>query len=95
MMTSNEFLSREVSDILFRHDPIGINFEDNTDEYDPEARTIVDRLGTASSEADARRIVHEEFQRWFSESIAGPQERYLKPTAEIWSLWTENRRGQS
>jgi hypothetical protein len=29
-----------VADILFRHDPVGINFEDNTDEYYPEARTI-------------------------------------------------------
>ena len=26
----------EVSKLLFQHDPIGINFEDNTDEYEPE-----------------------------------------------------------
>ena len=30
-----------VSAVFFQHDPIGINFEDNTDEYDPEARMIV------------------------------------------------------
>ncbi|MFJ8916848.1 hypothetical protein [Amycolatopsis sp. NPDC102389] len=26
--------------LLFRHDPIGINFEYNTDEYQPEAESI-------------------------------------------------------
>ena len=33
-----------ITALLFRHDPIGINFEDNTDEYEPEARTILPRL---------------------------------------------------
>ena len=27
---------QEASAVLFRHDPIGISSEDNTDEYDPE-----------------------------------------------------------
>jgi len=30
-----------ITAVLFRHDPIGINFEINTDEYDPEAGTIL------------------------------------------------------
>ena len=33
-----------VTSILFRIDPMGINFEDNTDEYDPETDTILPRL---------------------------------------------------
>jgi len=37
----------EVSSILFRHDPIGINFETNTDEYEPEVGTILPRLKEA------------------------------------------------
>ena len=36
-----ELLWLEVSAILFHHDPIGINFETNSDEYDAEAQTIV------------------------------------------------------
>jgi hypothetical protein len=30
----------QLSDILFHEDPIGINFEENTDEYEPEVDTI-------------------------------------------------------
>ncbi len=35
--------------IFFRHDPIGIVFEEyqNFDEYDPEVLTILPRLATA------------------------------------------------
>jgi hypothetical protein len=38
----------QTSAILFRHDPIGINFEDNTGEYDPEAGTILPRLAACA-----------------------------------------------
>ena len=37
-------LFHEVQALLFRHDPIGINFEDNVDEYAPEVGTILPRL---------------------------------------------------
>ena len=57
----------EISAILFRYDPIGINFEDNTDEYDAEAGTILPRLRGDMSAEEATAIVHEEFVRWFSE----------------------------
>ena len=33
-----------ITALLFRHDPIGINFEDNVDEYEPETGTILPRL---------------------------------------------------
>jgi hypothetical protein len=80
-------LHEQIEELLFRADPIGINFEDNTDEYDPETRTIVDRLPSARSEEDAVRIVHEEFVRWFDEKIAGGAERYRVIGADIWRLW--------
>jgi hypothetical protein len=53
----------EVSAILFRHDPIGINFEDNTDEYDSEAGTILPRLKVGMTVGEVQRVVHEEFIR--------------------------------
>jgi hypothetical protein len=77
----------DVADLLFRHDPIGINFETNTDEYEPEVETILPRLGTCRSVDDVRQVVHEEFVRWFDADIAGPADRYADIAAEIWERW--------
>ncbi|MGH9628224.1 MAG: hypothetical protein ACRD7E_07780 [Bryobacteraceae bacterium] len=73
----------EISAIIFRHDPIGINFEENTDEYDAEAGTILTRLRSDMSLEEATAIVHEEFIRWFSREDAGPREKYSPLAAEI------------
>lgn len=84
-----------VADILFQHDPIGINFEDNTDEYYPEVRTILPRLKDCHSAQDVTSVVHEEFVRWFEPETAGPKDRYQLPSEEIWKRWQEavvNRR---
>jgi hypothetical protein len=75
--------------LLFRHDPIGINFETNTDEYEPEEGTILPRLHACHSEGDAVRVVHEEFIRWFSAEDAGPVARYVQLGKEIWQLWQQ------
>ena len=77
----------DVAALLFRHDPIGINFEDNTDEYETETGTILPRLRECQSAADVTGIVHQEFQHWFSPIDAGPLERYGKIGEEIWQLW--------
>ena len=77
----------DVNEILFRHDPIGINFEDNTDEYEAEVGTILPRLTLANSIADVRLIVYEEFVRWFDEEIAGPIENYSDIAKEVWKVW--------
>lgn len=93
-----ERLFQDVTDLLFRHDPAGINFETNTDEYEPEARTILPRLRGASSVKDVQRIVHEEFVRWFDPQTAGQRSRYLAIAGELWELWAASplsRPGQS
>ena len=77
----------EVEALLFRHDPIGINFGTNPDEYEPEVRTILPRLKNCHSTEDVLDVVHEEFVRWFDAGIAGPEERYRKIAAEIWENW--------
>ncbi|MCW1926294.1 hypothetical protein OKA05_27315 [Luteolibacter arcticus] len=82
-----------VSGVLFRHDPIEINFGVNTDEYDSEAETILPRLGSCHSEADVLRVVHEEFMRWFDRESVGPVERYGEMAREIWGHWREFDRG--
>jgi len=79
--------------LLFRHDPVGINFELNTDEYEPEAGTILPRLRDCQSANDVQKVVHEEFVRWFGGSSAGPLESYAEISSEIWHLWQQNRHG--
>jgi hypothetical protein len=81
-----------VAALLFRHDPIGIAFDnDNLDEYEPEAGTILPRLRSCESPADALCAIHEEFVRWFGADTAGPVERYAEIASEIWQLWQTHR----
>lgn len=37
-------LFNEVNDLFFEFDPIGINYDTNLDEYEPEVGTILPRL---------------------------------------------------
>ncbi|NOT26274.1 MAG: hypothetical protein HOP16_09240 [Acidobacteria bacterium] len=75
---------------MFQHDPIGLNFKTNIDEYDPEARTILPRLSGCSSAEDVERVLLEEFGRWFTPEIAGPSERYRGVAGDLWQLWQEH-----
>lgn len=87
LLAGRQRLVASLEDVLFRHDPIGINFGHNTDEYRSEAETITLRRPEASSELDLRRIVHEEFVRWFDASTAGSTDRYATIAGEIWRIW--------
>ena len=82
-------LFKSVSDLMFKHDPIEINFETNTDEYDPEAGTVISRLKTANNEDEVLDIIHQEFVVWFGEDTAGNRSRYVRLANEIWDLWRE------
>ena len=73
------------TDLFFRVDPAGINFESNTDEYEPEVGTVLPRLESAGSVGDVARILREEFSSWFGDSFDGQRTDQLAP--ELWSLW--------
>ena len=77
----------EVTAVLFEADLLGINFGDNTDEYDPEAGTIIPRLGECESAGDVRRITYEEFVRWFGAGTAGQPQQYDKVAERLWRIW--------
>ncbi len=79
------WLYDEALAILFQHDPIGINFETNTDEYAPEAATILPRLAYADSATDLAEIVCEEFEYWFGYSSARVHQADYDEIAE--ALW--------
>ena len=77
--------------LLFRHDPVGVVFEHNKDEYAPEAGTILPRLQGCKSEQEALVIVYEEFLHWFGDA-AGTRERYVPIASELWELWEAYQR---
>jgi len=81
-----------VSEILFRYDPIGINFGHNTDEYEPEVRTILPRLNDCISVSHVRNVIHQEFVRWFDLDSAGPEARYEEIAEEVWAAWQNYQR---
>jgi hypothetical protein len=72
--------------LLYRHDPIGIAFGDNPDEYSPEARALPPRLADARTVDDVQDVVHAVFVEWFDEGIAGPRTRYRLIAEEISAL---------
>lgn len=76
---------KRASEILFAEDPIGINFQDNIDEYDTEVSTILPRLRTCRSVEDVQRVVYEEFVRWFDVATAGSPEGYETVANRIWT----------
>jgi hypothetical protein len=80
-------LFESVSAILFKADLVGINFGSNTDEYDPEAGTILPRLSHAKSAHQVELIVHEEFCRWFGIEESFSVSHYRDVAEQIWREW--------
>ena len=78
-----------VSKAMFERDPMGINYETNTDEYDGEAGTVIPRLSTCVSVDDVVTVLHEEFTKWFHPSPAGPREKYVELAQDIWALYKQ------
>lgn len=79
-------LFNAISAALFEADPIGINFGTNTDEYDPETRTIIPRLAECHDITGLQQVVYQEFVHWFGED-AGTIGDYQQIAATIWGLW--------
>jgi len=88
-------LFNAVAAALFEVDPMGINFGTNTDEYEPEAGTIIPRLGQANTVQDVETIVREEFCRWFGPQDAGPSEPYRNIANRIWEAWNASKRREA
>ena len=85
-------LFNDILKLLYESDPVGINYADNPDEYEPEVGTILPRLHAARSCDDAHTIVYEEFLRWFDAETAGPKDAYASIAGQIWALWSAFKR---
>jgi hypothetical protein len=79
-----------IAGILFRHDPAHVNFETNTDEYEPEAGTILSRLRDCASADDAHRVVREELLRWFGVDGVRDDDRVGRVSRETWEAWIDS-----
>ncbi len=72
-----------LSSVLFAEDPAGVNYDDNTDEYDPEALMIVVRLHYCSGPKDVVRVIKEVVSaQW--DGPPRPFFRYGKLARRIW-----------
>ena len=78
-----------VSSAMFKHDLIGINFGDNTDEYDAEAGTVIPRLESCSSVEDIAHVLHEEFLAWFGPETTGDLAVFRALANDVWRLKLE------
>lgn len=86
VQSRNPRLFAAVAKAMFERNPIGINFTDNTDEYDAEAGTVIPRLAACRSAEDVAQILHEEFRTWFGEETAGEVSAYRSLGEDIWLL---------
>ncbi len=77
---------KDILVILAKHDPVGIIFESNYDEYEPEAKSIIERIPEMIDESSVQKIVHEEFVRWFDNDVAGSIDKYSQVASDIWKL---------
>lgn len=88
-VVGHEEIVGRVSALLFAADPVGINFDDNTDEYDLEAEMIVIRLLDGVLQSDLQAAVYETFVRCFGPEVevVGPASRYQEVSDKIWDAW--------
>jgi hypothetical protein len=83
--TRYDVLVTAVAHAVDEADPIGLlALGSPADEYSLEIDTIVPRVSKASGPGEVRRIVHEEFVRWFDAGIAGPEEAYESLAQRVW-----------
>jgi hypothetical protein len=80
-------LFANVTRILFRYDPVGINFGHNEDEYDPEAHDIIRKLQDNNMCAPTTHICKTVFAFWFDPEIAEGFTQYEKMANDIDAAW--------
>jgi len=82
-------LYEKIEALLYKHDPIGLNFGDNQDEYAPEVDAILPKLNSCNTPAEVTGVIHKEFVRLFDNQIVGPLESYTSIGTDLWFLWQE------
>jgi hypothetical protein len=78
-----------VLQILFQIDPIGVQGQDNTEKFVPEATSILPRLREARFAEDVETIVHQELRGWYGRRRLAYEDPLLltRVTLAICSAW--------
>ena len=84
-----------ISSLLFEIDPMGINFESNTDEYEPEVDTILPRIKNLNGRKEIELVVREEFEKWFGDDSTADisNETFERISEEILKIKTGEQVG--
>lgn len=73
-----------ITAILFEEDLMGLaSAGAPPDEYEPEAGSILPRLGQTTGTSDVQAVVASEFERWFGVPVAAE-----RAAERIWAAWT-------
>ena len=76
-----------IKSIIDQADPIDLlSAGAPDDEYDAEAKQIVDVLNICSSKEEVQKKIHEIFIDMFDSEIAGAVDRYENIANEVWKL---------
>jgi hypothetical protein len=91
LLVGHEDLIAAIEQLLFRDDPVGINFGTNKDEYRPEAESIALRLVTdgTSSQSTLREMILDEFALWFGALADCDAATYDCIAEELWTFWRD------
>jgi len=79
-----------ISEILFEHDLMGINFGTNTDEYEPEVGTIIPELQKCSDHKDVQRVICQNFVYWFGDEACKKESDYEDVAKGVWRVWVSH-----
>ena len=86
-----EILKNSITEILAKHDLMGIVYESNPDEYNLEAKTILRKLDRCNSIEETTNMIYQDFKSWFAPVDIGEKSRYKKLSEEIWNLWNSSK----
>ena len=76
-------LFEDPSSLLYHLDPMGLNYEINPDEYEPEVGTILPRVLELDSSEQIESVVREELDRWFGGGRAIADASYAELAEEV------------
>lgn len=83
-------LLNKIRKILNKHDPMGlIRMGAPEDEYNPEVEEIMDVARKSHDVDEFIDYVHEIFINWFTETDAGPRDRYISLSKDLYELFKE------
>jgi hypothetical protein len=82
---------RAVSDILFRHNLMGLDGKHNIGEYNPEVDVLLSRIREAEDLNALQQLLFEVFLTDFGAENCGNRDRYEVAASEIWKAYERHR----